>query len=270
MKETATFWHATDIGELELLKATYVSHTFARHSHAGYVIGTIEHGVEVFEYRGVTHFAVPGDIVLINPDMVHTGYAGIESGWTYRMFYPSIDLMNSLAEEISHKKGDMPYFNATVVKDIDLARDIRALHRILEQSASFLKRQSCFKDIMGRLLLKYAAHPPRIKPIGYNRRILKKAVAYIHDNLSENISLKELSTHVGLSPFHFARIFTKHMGLPPHVYRKQQRIHKARRLLRERMPISQVAAETGFADQSHLTRHFKQIVGVTPGQYVGL
>jgi AraC-like DNA-binding protein len=65
-------------------------------------------------------------------------------------------------------------------------------------------------------------------------------------------------------------MFTRHMGLPPHAYRKQQRIHKAKQLLRNRMPISRVAVEAGFADQSHLTRHFKQIVGVTPGQYIGL
>ncbi len=87
MKESATFWQAPDIGDLELLKATYVSHMFARHTHEGYVIGVIEQGVEVYDYRGATHFALPGDIVIINPDMVHTGHAGVKTGWRYRMFY---------------------------------------------------------------------------------------------------------------------------------------------------------------------------------------
>ena len=118
MQETATFWHAGDIGDVELLKARYVSHTFSRHTHTGYVIALIESGVEAYHYRGATHFASPGDIVLINPDMVHTGHAGVKSGWTYRVFYPSIDLIKGPAEDIAQKKGDIPYFNATVIKDV--------------------------------------------------------------------------------------------------------------------------------------------------------
>jgi AraC-like DNA-binding protein len=270
VKETATFWHAGDIGELELLKASYVSHTFSRHTHAGYVIAIIERGVEAYDYRGRTHFAVPGDIILINPDTVHTGHAGVKSGWSYRVFYPCIDLLQGLAEDMAQKKGDIPYFDATVIHDPLLARDMQRLHRILERSASRLDRQFWFNAVMGRLLATHAGNPPPIKPPRHEHRALQKAVAYIHDTLCENISLEALSSHAGLSPYYFSRIFTRHMGLPPHAYRKQLRIHKAKQLLRNRIPISQVAVETGFADQSHLTRHFKQIVGVTPGQYAGL
>ena len=270
MQETATFWHAGDIGNVELLKARYVSHTFSRHTHTGYVIAIIERGVEAYHYRGATHFALPGDIVLINPDMVHTGHAGIKSGWTYRVFYPSIDLIKGLAEDMAQKKGGIPYFNATVIKDAPLARELGRLHRTLENSTSRMERQAGFNEVIGRLLLKHAGNPPRLMPLGREHWAMQKAVAYINDTIYENISLEELSTQVGLSPFHFSRVFTKHMGLPPHAYRKQLRIYKAKQLLLKRMPISQVAAETGFADQSHLTRHFKQIVGVTPGQFIGL
>jgi AraC-like DNA-binding protein len=270
VKETTTFWHAGDIGELELLKASYVSHTFSRHTHPGYVIAIIERGVEAYDYRGRTHFAMPGDIVLINPDTVHTGHAGVKSGWSYRVFYPSIDLLQGLAEDMAQNKGNMPYFETTVIRDPLLARDLQKLHRILERSASRLDRQSRFNATMGRLLAKHAGNPPQIMPPRHEHRALQKAVAYIHGTLCENISLEALSAHAGLSPFYLSRVFTRHMGLPPHTYRKQLRIHKAKQLLRRRMPISQVAVETGFADQSHLTRHFKQIVGVTPGQYIGL
>jgi AraC-like DNA-binding protein len=270
MKESAKFWHAADIGELELLRATYVSHTFSRHSHVGYVIAVIERGVEAYDYRGETHHAMPGDIVLINPDTVHTGHAGVEGGWAYRVFYPAVDLLMGLAEDILQKKGAMPYFDTSVIKDPKLSRDMLNLHRILEHTSSLLERQACFNAVMGRLLLKHAASPPRILPTGHEHHALRKALTYIHDTLNENISLDDLSAQAGLSPFHFSRVFTRHMGLPPHAYRKQQRIQKAKQLLRRRMPISQVALETGFADQSHLTRHFKQIVGVTPGQYISV
>jgi AraC-like DNA-binding protein len=157
-----------------------------------------------------------------------------------------------------------------VIKDPGLAQGIRNLHHVLEQSSSRLERQSCFYEVMGRLLIKYAGNPPEVRPAGQERRAVGKAADYINATLAENISLDQLSAHVGLSPFYFSRVFSKHMGLPPHAYRKQQRIHAAKQLLLGGMPIVQVAAETGFADQSHLTRHFKQIVGVTPGQYAGL
>ena len=64
------------------------------------------------------------------------------------------------------------------------------------------------------------------------------------------------------------RVFRKVLGLPPHAYLVQVRITQAKKLLASGMAIAEVAAETGFSDQSHLHRHFKRIVGVTPGQYV--
>lgn len=230
MKKAAKFWHAPDIGGLELLKATYISHTFTRHTHAGYVIGTIDRGVEVYEYRGRTHFAMPGDIVVINPDMVHTGYAVDNRGWIYRMFYPSVDLMKGLVEAMSGSRNDTPYFNATVIKDPVLAREMRMLHQVLEQSSSRLERQTHFFDVMGRLSLKHAGRPPAVRPAGPERETPAKAVADIDLPPGHNISLEELSTHVGLSPFYFSRVFTRQMGLPPHAYRKQKRIPKAKQM----------------------------------------
>ncbi len=267
MKESATFWHAPDIGDLELLKATYISHTFSRHTHPGYVIGMIESGVEVFYYRGETYAAMPGDVVVINPDEVHTGHSGNKQGWTYRMLYPAVQTLKMVADAMADRPVEMPWFPEAVIKDRPLAARIRQLHVLLERSTSSLERQVCYYDVMGELIRTKAGNAPASKKQGFERQAVKKARQLIHDTLSENISLETISDHAGLSTFYFARIFRQHTGLPPHAYRKQQRIQRAKQLLRARMPISQVAVETGFADQSHLTRHFKQIVGVTPGQY---
>jgi AraC-like DNA-binding protein len=70
-----------------------------------------------------------------------------------------------------------------------------------------------------------------------------------------------------LSPFHLLRVFRNRAGFPPHEYQTQVRIAHARRLIRAGVPLSQTAVETGFFDQSHLSRNFKRIVGVTPRQY---
>jgi AraC-like DNA-binding protein len=83
----------------------------------------------------------------------------------------------------------------------------------------------------------------------------------------EIVSLERLADLAGLSPFHLTRIFRREVGLPPHVYLKQVRVFKARQLLDQGLAIAEAAAEAGFTDQSHLSRQFKKLLGITPGQY---
>ncbi len=71
----------------------------------------------------------------------------------------------------------------------------------------------------------------------------------------------------GLSPYHFIRVFGRHTGQRLHAYLIQVRIHRARALLEEGQTVSAAACTVGFADQSHLTRHFKRLTGITPGKY---
>lgn len=172
---------AADIGDLEMLKATYVSHAFSRHTHAGFVVGMIERGVEVFHYRGKIHAALPGDVVVINPDEVHTGYSGSDSGWTYRMFYPSIEILQQVADGISDGPGEMPYFGDAVIKDRQLAHEMRWLHSLLETSQSQLERQTAFYDVMGRLLIRHADNAPVIKATGGHPQIIKNMVDSFHE-----------------------------------------------------------------------------------------
>ncbi|HEY2162424.1 MAG TPA: helix-turn-helix transcriptional regulator [Gemmatimonadaceae bacterium] len=80
-------------------------------------------------------------------------------------------------------------------------------------------------------------------------------------------SLKALSLHTGVFPFHLVRVFTRAVGLSPHQYLVQTRIRHATRLLAQGVPCSFVAAMTGFADQSHLTTQFKRHLSITPASY---
>ena len=96
---------------------------------------------------------------------------------------------------------------------------------------------------------------------------VSRAKELLVSRLTTAPSLEELATAVNLSPFHFARVFRRATGLPPHAWLQQRRLEQARALLRGgRAPLS-VALQLGFADQSHLTRQFKQVYGVGPGEY---
>src|SRR5215831_1309885 len=81
--------------------------------------------------------------------------------------------------------------------------------------------------------------------------------------LSHVILAWELATLVHLSPFYFARAFQKEVGLPPHAYLENVRVKRARELLLRGVPITDVSAAVGYADQSHLTNRFKRLLGMT-------
>ena len=98
-------------------------------------------------------------------------------------------------------------------------------------------------------------------------RALSRAVSYVSEHLAEPISLEKLASLAGLSPWRVSIVFRQQMGVPPHPYISQQRIARARELLRAGMPPVAVADACGFYDQSHFSRHFKHQCGVTPGQY---
>lgn len=100
---------------------------------------------------------------------------------------------------------------------------------------------------------------------GLPRGRLREVIDYIHEKLSEEITLNDLSARVQLSPFHFARLFKQSTGLTPHAYLIQQRVERARELLKiSRQPTSEIAKQVGFCDQSHLTVHFRRAYGLTP------
>ena len=95
-RERARLWRDTALGDLDLLSARYITHRFAPHFHEGYAIGVIVEGAETFSYRGRTEVAPAGHIVIVNPGEIHTGSAVAESGWTYRMLYPSCELIAAM------------------------------------------------------------------------------------------------------------------------------------------------------------------------------
>jgi transcriptional regulator GlxA family with amidase domain len=88
---------------------------------------------------------------------------------------------------------------------------------------------------------------------------------YIHSNLGQNISLEALAEMAGLSTHHFARAFKQTVGMPPHCYVLQRRIEHAQQMLRNTdLPMSEIALSAGFSDQSHLARHFRRLIGMSP------
>lgn len=116
-------------------------------------------------------------------------------------------------------------------------------------------------------ILRHANERLVMGKIGKQKKEVNRAREYIEDNYKENISIETLSTICGLSPFHLIRVFGQSIGVPPHIYLKQVRIKRAKELLAKGFPALFVAHEMGFVDQSHFSKQFKQITGITPRKY---
>lgn len=102
---------------------------------------------------------------------------------------------------------------------------------------------------------------------GMPRRKLRQVTSYIEENLSEELSLKELAGVGELSVSHLKVRFRESIGVPVHQYVIRRRVERAALLLRQgQMSISQIALETGFAHQSHLAIHMRRILGLSPRQ----
>jgi transcriptional regulator GlxA family with amidase domain len=120
---------------------------------------------------------------------------------------------------------------------------------------------------LSTLITRHADRRPTPQRTGREDNAVARVREYIHSNYSRNIELEELANAAGLSMYHLIRVFQKETGLPPHAYLTHLRVSRAKKLLDLNLPLSQIALDTGFTDQSHFTRHFKRITGVTPGQY---
>ncbi|MBD2103528.1 AraC family transcriptional regulator [Leptolyngbya sp. FACHB-261] len=266
IQDEATFWQDPELDGVEILHAHYVTQSFSRHTHNAFVISLIEQGEGAFWYRGSLRHSSAGSLGLLNPDEPHTGHVLGNIGWTYRALYVDPGLLLRVAQDIAERPWNGCWFPEPVVQDRRVAQSIRTLHRLLIEPSSTLERESALLVALSQLLLRHAERPPSLQRRGPEHRAVTQVREYIDVCYAENLSLQKLAALAQLNPFHLAQVFRKTVGLPPHAYLNQVRVARARTLIVAGEPIAQAAQATGFVDQSHLTRRFKQVLGFTPGQ----
>jgi AraC-like DNA-binding protein len=264
----ARLWRVDVLGGLELLRARYVEFSFSPHTHEEFMIAVTEGGTALPRYRGGAHIHGPGDMLVLNPGEIHGGGPARRAIWRYRAFYLPAALLQRAAQELSGINRRLPQFAEDLVSDPHVAAMLRQAHTAFEKPSSVLERESRLLEALVNLVTRHAVDKLGAPRIGPEHRAVKLVREYLEALPSENVSLERLAQEAGLSPFHLCRVFRQSIGLPPHAYQSLIRARFAKTLLAKGLPISQVAVEVEFFDQSHLTRHFKRIFGVTPGQYM--
>jgi AraC-like DNA-binding protein len=268
-RDSARFWRSPLLPGAEMLTAEYREHVFAPHWHDAYTVAAMEAGAEAYSYAGARRVAEAGTVPVIHPGEVHTGSRAIEAGWRYRVLYVPVDFLHQLAAEIAGRQTPLPWFALDPNRDVDLARRVSHAHRLLEAAGDAVEAQTALIDALSTLLTRHARSRPEPASFAIDNPRVAVMKAKLAADLVEPVTLSTLAQEVGLSAFHAARLFTRATGLPPHAWRNQLRLQRALAPLRAGVSVAEVAAASGFTDQSHFTRHFRRMFGVPPGRWQG-
>lgn len=266
----ARYWRSPDL-PIEAMHAHFERHVYHRHSHETYSLGVTDFGAQSFSCRGSAHTSGAGMVMAFNPDDPHDGWAGDERGFTYRMVHIGPALLASILGDITGRPAGLPLFADPVVTDPVLAGNLRALHAVLLSGAPALRRDELLAAAVGCAVQRASARArlpgPGDAPATGTAAIASSARQLIRERYADDITASDLAAAVGCSRFTVHRAFVSRYGLAPSDYQRQLRLRAARRLIARGIPISQAAAQSGFADQSHLTRWFSRYYGITPACY---
>jgi AraC-like DNA-binding protein len=237
------------------------AHSFPRHTHDQFGIGLIAAGAQKsMSGRGMVE-AGSGMVITVNPGEVHDGVPIGEAGRSWNMLYFEPGALQDVFDGLDRKHGAFE-FHHPVVDSGDLARRFARLYRAMTARGE----SPIAAEEMALLLMDWLVPSTRtVSDTGSSG--IGCARERIEDSPADDVSLSELAVLCGLSRFQFLRSFARETGLTPHAYLLQRRVALARKLIGKGVPLSEAAVESGFFDQSHLTRHFTRILGITPGAY---
>lgn len=260
-------WRDSGFDGLSLLHARWEHHRFAAHAQDTYVIGTNLNGcASCFDHSDLV--VGPGSLVVIPPGEVHGGHRVGDEPWVYLAVYPTYEFLRSLLQEMTGNESAKPGFSRLVYPDPELVRAFTLAHRASLTGDDALAGEATMIEALALLLKRYST-PRRSQPRPLCDRVsIVRSLDYIEDNLADSLTLSDIAGASGYSRYHFLRVFKRCTGQTPHAYLMRRRVERAQQLLRRGDSIADTAYGAGFTDQAHLSRRFKQIVGVTPGEFV--
>jgi AraC-like DNA-binding protein len=264
-RNTVRYWVAPHIEGLSCLHADFTTHSYAPHSHDGFVIAVTEVGGASFKSRGQVDEATAGTLLVFNPDEPHSGWMGQSTRWRYRSLYLDPQAIAFLSRCLGMSRP--VYFTRNTFSDPALIAAFRHLHETLDDGHGGDDREllvGCF----GALCKAYADGGARIRGAPASNAAVRRVIAYMRNEYPEKLTLERLSAHAGLTPFQLIGLFKRSVGLTPHAYLTQVRLRAALRELRRGATPTEAALAVGFYDQSAFTNHLKRSYGITPLQYL--
>ena len=240
---------------------------YTRHSHEFFSIGAITGGTSIY-INGDQRLQVgKGDVVIINPQQPHACNPIGGRQWSYIMFYIDIAWLGELQRRRVGGTGFIPFTRA-VSRDPILFRGLTLLYpRLIDPGRAQQDKREAMETYFNELQRRLGgAHGDEWVNTKASAG-LEAAAAFIDTHCTQPLPLEAICRAAGLSPSYLIRAFRQRYGMTPHAYLVNRRIQHGHRLLKLGYPIADAANESGFADQAHFQRIFKQLLAATPGQY---
>lgn len=266
--EQARLFRVSGVPGVEVLHARFVTFRYAPHFHEAVTIAVVDRGAAAFTSDRRPYRAGAGSLFVIPALQVHTGEVAADGGYTYRVLYVDPGLLTELVSDSGQaaRPVSLAAAPAVVRRGIPAVAALAAAHATLAGAASALERGHAL--LRGLMWLESdLAGIPLVRMAPRERWAVRAAREYLDAHATQEVTLPELAAVARLSVYRLARAFSAQVGLPPHAYQAQRRVLLAKALLAAGTPPAQVATDCGFADQAHLTRRFKALVGTTPGRY---
>jgi AraC-like DNA-binding protein len=253
--ERVRAWRPSVPGVSEVLHAHFTQHAYPPHVHEQWTVLLVDSGGVDYALDGRHQQAVTRRVTVLPPYVSHDGRSAAPGGFDKRVLY--------VDERWLPERLTGAAVRAPSIADPELVRAVSALHRSLGEPLEAESRLALVAERIALHLDSRAAPSPDRDP-GLARMVRVR----LDDLPAEGTpTLESLARELGTHPSHLVRVFRREYGLPPHRYLVGRRLDRARRLLLDGMAIADVAVATGFHDQSHLTRHFRALLGTTPGAF---
>lgn len=257
-RQEVSAWRPQIPGVVEVFHAHFTEHEYPMHVHDVWTLLIVDDGAVRYDLNRREHGTPHDTVSLLPPQVPHNGSPATSHGFRKRVLY--LDL-TQLDESFIGSAVDGPD-----MVDPQLRQRVGQLHSALSFRGDELEAESRLaligERLRGHLRPRLAAHPPET-----GRGVAHSLRELLDERLLHGVSLEEAAKLVHAHPTHLVRAFTAAFGIAPHQYLMARRIDRARRLLLDGRRPAEVAAAVGFYDQSHLTRHFKRLVGIAPGRY---
>jgi AraC-like DNA-binding protein len=253
--ERVRAWRPDLAGVSEVLHAHFTEHSYPAHVHDQWTVLLVDAGGVDYTLDGSRRQAVAGRVTVLPPHVSHDGRSASPGGFDKRVLYVDERWLPARLTGAAVRSPSLT--------DPALTGAVSALHRCLSGPDEPLEAESRLALVAERITahLDRRSTPRTGREAGLARRV--------RDRLDSDDPplLIDLARELGTHPSHLVRAFRRAYGLPPHRYVVARRLDRARRLLLDGRPIAEVAVATGFHDQPHLTRHFRALLGTTPGAF---
>ncbi|MFG2513108.1 AraC family transcriptional regulator [Streptomyces sp. NPDC048584] len=251
-------WRPRVPGVVEVFHARFTEYAYPMHVHDAWTLLIVDDGAVRYDLDRHEHGTPHDTVSLLPPHVPHNGAPATAGGFRKRVLY--LD-GSHLAESLIGAAVDRPD-----LRDPLLRRRVGQVHSALVRPGDELEAESRLTLVGERL----REHLRSREAVGVPRRdpvLARRLRELLDERIVEGVALAEAGGTLSAHPAHLVRAFSGAYGIAPHQYLMSRRVGRARRLLLEGRSPSEAAVATGFYDQAHLTRHFRRLVGVTPGRY---